>query len=203
MRFARSAGSILAMQRVSTTVVALVGTDAARYARAVGEASNVLAVVPEEDLPAARAMTAWRRAAATSRTYVVHDADPLRVVADTWVALYDGEGRRGDLETSVADVVARWRGRSVELPDYYLVLDADALPATRRHWYLGVLRDAAPARVVPVTATATAVERALTHLPAGRWWPELPDLLAGIDRVTPDAVSPGDHARAEEPRLVT
>lgn len=186
------------MQRISTTVVALVGTEAARWAREVGAFANVLAVVPDEDEPLARAVAAWSGAAGSPRTYVVHDADPLAAVARHWVALYDGTGVRGDLETAVAEVTARWRSRSVELPDYYLVLDAEDMPATLRHWFLGVLRDAAPTRVVPVRPTTAAVDRALSHLPAGRWWPDLPDLLAGIDQVAPDAVetSPG----SPEPR---
>ena len=176
------------MQRISTTVVALVGADAARWAREVGAFANVRAVVPEEDDPLDRAVAAWSGAAGSSRTYVVHDADPLAAVARHWVALYDGTGLRGDLETAVAEVTARWRSRSVELPDYYLVLDAEDMPGTLRHWFLGVLRDAAPTRVVPVQPTTAAVDRALTHLPAGRWWPAVPDLLAGIDQVAPDAV---------------
>ena len=192
------------MQRVSATVVTLVGSDAARRAREVGEAGNVLAVVPDDAGPLERATAAWSRVAASKRTYVVHDADPLRAVATDWVALYDGGGRRGDLETSVADTVARWRARSLELPDYYLVLDAAALPATVRHWYLGVLRGAAPARVVPVDPSAAAVDRALSRLPAGRWWPDLPDLLAGIDRVVPDAVAPAGAPDGQaQPHLVT
>lgn len=176
------------MQRISTTVVALVGADAARWARAVGAFANVLAVVPDDGDPLARAVTAWSAAAASSRTYVVHDADPLAAVADHWVALYDRTGARGDLEAAVAAVTARWRSRAVELPDYYLVLEPEHLPATRRHWYLGVLRDAAPTRVVPVQAETSAIERALTRLPPGRWWPDMPRALAGIDRVAPDAV---------------
>jgi len=191
------------MQRVSTTVVALVGSDASRHAREVGQAANVLAVVPDGERPLERATDAWARAAATSRTYLVHDADPLLAVATDWVALYDGEGRRGDLETSVADTVARWRARSLELPDYYLVLDAGALPVTVRHWYLGVLRGAAPARVMPVDPTAAAVEKALTRLPAGRWWPDLPRLLDGIDRVAPDAVAAVDPFQEQDRTLVT
>lgn len=180
------------MQRVSTTVVALVGSDAARHSREIGEATNVLAIVPDDAPPLQRAHAAWAAVTATSRTYAVHDADPLLAVATDWVALYDSTGRRGDLETSVAGTVSRWRARSIELPDYYLVLDAEALPATVRHWYLGVLRSKAPSRVVPVDATTAAVERALRQLPAGRWWPDLPELLDGIDRVVPDAVAADD-----------
>jgi hypothetical protein len=192
------AGTISRMQRVSATVIALIGFDASRHALEVGEATNVRAVVPTGQEPMERATEAWAGAVASSGTYVVHDADPLRAVMTDWAALYDGTGQRGELETSIADTIARWRSRAIELPDYYLVLDAEALPATIRHWYLGVLRDAAPARVVPVAATAAAVERTLTHLPAGRWWPDLPDLLEGIDRVVPDAMpttpTPTEHA---------
>ena len=186
------------MQRIATTVVALVGPDAADRAREVGTAANVLAVVPDDEAPLDRAAAAWKGVASTSRTYAVHDADPLAAVAADWVALYDGTGKRGELETSVAETVARWRARTIELPDYYLVLDAEDMPPTLRHWYLGVLRDAAPARVVPVTGTAGAVDRALTRLPAGRWWPDLPDLLSGIDHVVPDAVATTTTSTQEE-----
>jgi hypothetical protein len=192
------AGTISRMQRVSATVIALIGFDASLRALEVGEATNVRAVVPTGREPMERATEAWSGAVASSRTYVVHDADPLRAVMTDWAALYDGTGQRGELEMSIADTVARWRSRAIELPDYYLVLDAEALPATIRHWYLGVLRDAAPARVVPVAATAAAVERTLAHLPAGRWWPDLPDLLEGIERVVPDAM-PTTPAPTERP----
>lgn len=177
------------MERVSTTVVALIGPEASRRALEVGQATNVRSVVPDGEQPLERAAAAWADATATSLTYFVHDADPLRAVVTEWAALYDGTGDRGALATSIAEAVARWRAKTVELPDYYLVLDAETLPATIRHWYLGVLRDTAPARVVPVSDTAAAVERTLTRLPAGRWWPDMPDLLDGIDRVVPDAVS--------------
>jgi hypothetical protein len=189
----------MAMQRISTTVVALVGADATDRTRDAGGLGNVLAVVPEDGDALDRAVAAWSGATSSSRTYVVHDADPLAAVARQWVALYDGTGQRGALEAAVAAVTARWRARSVELPDYYLVLDAEDMPATLRHWFLGVLRDAAPSRVVPVQATTAAVDRALRRLPAGRWWPDLPDLLAGIDRVAPDAV---DTTSTPDPTLL-
>lgn len=174
------------MQRIAATVVALVGVEAARRAHEVGRSANVLAVVPEPAEPLERAERAWGSAARSSRTYVVHDADPLAAVAQHWVALFDGHGIRGDLETAVAAVAARWHRRALELPDYYLVLDAADLAPTARHWFLGVLRDAAPSRVVPVRSRSGAVEQTLTRLPAGRWWPDLPDLLDGIDEVAPD-----------------
>ena len=42
------------------------------------------------------------------------------------------------------------------------------------------------ARVVPVSGTDA--EAALAHLGAGRWWPDLDQLLDGVDRVVPDQV---------------
>ena len=119
--------------------------------------------------------------------YFAHDADPLDAAADAWVRRYDGEGPIGELEVVVSDTLARWRAGSVELPDYYLVLDAETWPPTRKHWYLGVLHAAAPARVVPVT-DPDAAAAALRRLRPGRWWPDLDELLAGVDRVVPDQV---------------
>ena len=174
-------------RRTSTTVVAVVG-DAARAAvERLGVAANVVALVPPvDDPPFDRAVAAWHDAARAHSPYFVHDADPLAPVADAWVRLYDELGPRGELEVAVAETLARWRPGSIELPDYYLALDADTWEPTRRHWYLGVLHAAAPARVVPVTGTDA--EAALAHLGAGRWWPDLDQLLDGVDRVVPDQV---------------
>jgi hypothetical protein len=173
------------MQRsVSSTVVALVGDPGAVIDRLA--APNVRALRVGRDAPLDRAVAAWGEVTRTHRPYVVHDADPLAAVADAWVALYDGSGARGDLEVAVAAVRAASRSREVDLPDYYLVAGADGLPATRRHWYLGVLVEAAPHRVVPVAATAPAVLAALGRLPAGRWWPDLETLLTTAVDVVPD-----------------
>ena len=101
---------------------------------------------------------------------------------------YDEEGPIGELEVVVSETLVRWRAGSIELPDYYVVLDAEAWAPTRRHWYLGVLHGAAPARVVPI-ASADAAEASLPRLTAGRWWPDLDELLDGIDRVVPDQVA--------------
>jgi hypothetical protein len=124
--------------------------------------------------------------------YLVHDADPLAAVADTWVRRFDEAGPIGELEVAVSETLARWRVGSIEMPDYYLVLDAESWPPTRRHWYLGVLHAAAPARVVPVP-DPDAAARMLPRLSAGAWWPDLDDLLAGIEQVVPDQVVPGSE----------
>ena len=176
-------------QRTATTVVAIVGDAAAECVRRLGDAANVVPVsVDGDDAPLDRAVATWSEAVRSHAPYLVHDADPLAVVAEAWVRFYDEQGPAGELEVAVAETLARWRVGSIELPDYYLVLDAEAWPPTRRHWYLGVLHRAAPARVVPV-ANADAAAHMLPRLGAGAWWPDLDDLLEGIERVVPDQLA--------------
>jgi hypothetical protein len=175
------------VQRVATTVVALVGSAARRGVRTVAGAGNVRGVVADPALaPLDRAVEAWRQAQTAHIPYLVHDADPLQVVADAWARRFDQQGPLGELEVAVADTVARWRERSLELPDYYLVVDGEDLPTTLRHWYLGFLSRHAPARVVPVAPSKTALVDRIGHLGAGRWWPDLDRLLQGVERVVPN-----------------
>lgn len=178
-------------QRTGTTVVAIVGDAAATCVERLGTSANVVPVsVDHDDAPLDRAVATWAEVTRAHTPYLVHDADPLAVVADAWVRRYDEAGPPGELEVAVAETLARWRAGSIELPDYYLVLDAQTWDATRRHWFLGVLHQASPARVVPV-ADPDAATRALPHLAAGAWWPDLDELLAGVDRVVPDRLLPG------------
>ena len=172
-------------------MVAVVGARARAAAESLRGRANVRVVVPEGEEGAERATAAWRLASGTSVPYLVHDADPLAAVGDAWVRRFDEAGPAGELEVAVADVVARWRGRSVGLPDYYLVVDAEELPATHRHWYLGFLHAAAPARVVPAPGTGAVLAEALGRLPTGRWWPDLDRLLEGVESVVPDQAGVG------------
>jgi hypothetical protein len=177
------------MQRVSTTVVGLVGDQARACAQALQRAPNVRVELPDPDAPPLeRAAAAWHSATGTHLPYLVHDADPLAAVADAWVRRYDQQGPAGELEVAMADTLARWRARTIERPDYYLVLDPESWAPTRRHWYLGLLARAAPTRVVPADPSAGRVEAAIASLASGRWWPELDRLLADVDRVVPDRV---------------
>lgn len=175
------------MQRVATTVIAVVGSAARACARAAGRAGNVRVVLPAPaDDSLARAIAAWEQARRAHVPFFVHDADPLADVADAWVRRFDGTGPLGELEVAVGETIARWRAGSLELPDYYLVVDAVSLEVTRRHWYLGVLRRAAPARVVPVAARPPGIRERISHLRAGPWWPPLDALVSDIERVVPD-----------------
>jgi hypothetical protein len=173
------------VDRHATTVVAVVGARARSTLESLRGRANVRVVLADDP------ETPWRLAAGTSVPYLVHDADPLAAVADAWVRCFDEAGPAGELEVGVADVVLRWRARAVGLPDYYLVVDPEELPATLRHWYLGFLHAAAPARVVPASATGAALAESLGRLPTGRWWPDVDRLLEGVGSVVPDQAGVG------------
>jgi hypothetical protein len=177
------------MQRISTTVIGLVGEGARACAEGLARAPNIRVELPDPAAPPLeRAAAAWQAATSTQLPYLVHDADPLALVADAWVRWFDEQGPAGELEVAVGETVARWRAKAVELPDYYLLLDPGSWGATRRHWYLGLLHRAAPTRVVPADAAADKVSASIATLASGRWWPELDRLLADVDRVVPDQV---------------
>jgi len=159
----------------------VVGVGARAAVESLRGRANVRVVVTDD--PA----EAWRHAAGTSVPYLLHHADPLAAVADAWVRRFDETGPVGELEVAVADLVARWRARAVGRPDDYLVVDGEELSATRRHWFLGFLHAAAPARVVP----ATDVAHELGRLPTGRWWPDVDRLLQGVESVVPDQAGVG------------
>ncbi len=180
------------MQRIASTVLALVGAPPREELRALaaslGEAANVRAVVPETDgAPLDRAAAAWGEAARAHIPYVVHDADPLADVAAAWTERWEGSGEVGGLEVAVRAVLQRWRARSLELPDYYLLIDVESLTPTARHWYLGILSGTARHRVVLAGSDPGEVARAVRGLRAGPWWPQLDALLADLDRRVPDA----------------
>ncbi|HEX2047531.1 MAG TPA: hypothetical protein VHF27_07190 [Acidimicrobiales bacterium] len=181
---------------VQTTVVAVVaGED--RSPLATVRAANVR-VLPAGDAapPVERAAKAWEQARRTNVPYLLHDADPLAWVADAWARFFDGEGAVGDVEVAVSETLARWRAHSLDLPDYYLVVDPEELAPTRRHWFLGVLGSAAPLRVVTSHPSQPLVDR-LAELRAGPWWPDLDRLLAGIECVVPDQAGlPGAQGRS-------
>jgi hypothetical protein len=178
------------MQHASTTVVVLVGPGTGIVLRLLESAANVrvLTVDDDEASPLDRAVTATREAAGAHAPYLVHDADPLVLVADAWVRYFDGIGPRGELEVAVSETLARARTGALELPDYYVILDPEQLDATRRHFWLGLLHRDAAARVVPAHPDATSVLAALGTLASGRWWSPLDDLLRGIEHEVPDQI---------------
>jgi hypothetical protein len=180
------------VQKVRTTVVAVIGASRDALARA-GDAANVRAAQLDPNRPALdRAVEAWDLAARSTVPYFLHDADPLASVEGAWARRFDAGSPPGELEVAVSETVGRWRAGSLELPDYYVLVDPEGWDQTRRHWYLGVLVGAAPRRVTSVDPVELVT--ALSHLPPGPWWPELDQLLAGIEHVVPDqAGGPGDR----------
>jgi hypothetical protein len=170
---------------VNTTVVVVVGPADVDPLDHV-HASNVRVLRPGTDAPALdRASAAWEQARRTTAPYLLHDADPLAWVAEVWARRFEGQGVASDLEMAVAETLARWRARSLELPDYYVVFDPEALRPTLRHWFLGLLGSTAPARVV-TTPPSIPVVASLAHLRTGRWWPDLDLILNDLDRVIPE-----------------
>jgi len=152
---------------------------------ALGRAANVRAWRGAPGGPLLeRAVDAWSAARETRSTYFVHDADPLAAVTEAWARRFEGTGPAGELEVVVAETLARWRTGSLELPDYYVLVTPEQWAPTPRHFHLGFLSAQAPSRV-EVTEPGRIAET-IGGLRAGRWWPDLDDLLRGIDLVVPD-----------------
>ncbi|GAB2861084.1 hypothetical protein GCM10027176_74060 [Actinoallomurus bryophytorum] len=171
------------MRRLSSTVVVVAGEQAGKVVAGLDGLRNVRAITRDGRSPA-EVDQAVNQAVAT---YVVHDADPLGAVGDAWAGLFDGAAPVGALEVATETALAALRSERVVLPDYYVVLDPGEMPVTRRHWWLGVLAGAAPARVVPAGASASAVTEVLGRLSPGRWWPaDVEGWLRELPRVVPD-----------------
>jgi hypothetical protein len=189
--------------RVNTTVVAVVAPTGDPFPLERVRAANVRVVRPDTDATALdRAVVAWEQARRTSTPYLVHDADPLAWVAEAWAQRFQAEGSAGGLEVTVAETLARWPARSLDLPDYYLLTDPERLSPILRHWFLGLLGSAAPSRVVNGPAGALVVDQ-LANLRPGPWWPGLDRVLAGIERVLPEQLggigTPSGAAELVEP----
>ncbi|TAM68623.1 MAG: hypothetical protein EPN48_11585 [Microbacteriaceae bacterium] len=172
------------MRKPNSTVVILVGAVVETILAELDTLPNVRAASIRSDPPGAEREFVSRAHTA----YVVHDHDPLQAVQDAWVGFFDETIPFGTIEVAVLAARAALRSEATALPDYYLVLDPDALSPTAKHWWFGALAAAAPSRVVPCGASAAGVARTLGRLPPGRWWPEPPDeWLLSLDRFAPDA----------------
>ena len=86
-------------------------------------------------------------------------------------------------EEQAAEVLAAWRAKRFELPDYYLVLAPAQPDGAAPDMYLGPLRAARPRRVEVVVRAegeqeqAARVRHALRSLRHGPWWPPLDELI--------------------------
>ena len=183
-------------RRLATTTVCVVGERTADVLDHLDPAPNVRVFRAEGRAegtdPLDGAVEAARAASGTQLPYFAFDADPLGVVAAAWVHRFDVDSPApaGELEVAVAETLARWRAGALDLPDFYLLTEAEALPRLRRDWFLGVLGPAAPQRIVlPGGSLAVTLRR----LPAGPWWPELDVILDGVDRLEHASAVVGDR----------
>ena len=155
------------MRHNPSTVVVLAGTTSDQVLAAVGRSMNVVLVRQEKDGEGdgvAAAAATLRRVAGISAPYVLVAADPLAAVAAEWSAMWDlSRAARGseEFELRAAEVLAAWRARQFELPDYYLVLADETKPAApdelRPDFYLGPLRSVRPHRVAVAAAAEPIV----------------------------------------------
>jgi hypothetical protein len=121
------------MRRNPSTVVVLAGSAPGEVLAAVGQSMNVTLIGPEDPADGNRdaiavAAAALQRAGRTTSPYALVLADPLAAVAAGWQAMWDVSRQEGpaEFELEAAKALAAWRTGQFELPDYYLVLAADA-----------------------------------------------------------------------------
>ena len=190
------------MRRETSTVVVLVGEVGEGLLAGLGQSTNVsVARAPvaeghqsaEERTPPRpgweRGAMAMREAARRGATYVIVPDDPLADVAAAWRAMWDvpgGPGGPARFEEQAAEVLAAWRDKRFELPDYYLVVAPVLEEGTGPELYLGPLRAARPRRVAVAGIDAGSgqtarVLDALRSLEHGPWWPPLDELI-GVAR---------------------
>ena len=185
------------MRRESSTVVVLVGDVADGLLAGLSRSVNVaVARAPAagagqaDDREPAAARPGWetgalalREAARRQATYVIVPDDPLADVAAEWRAMWDGLAGPAGFEASAAEVLAAWRDKRFELPDYYLVVPGAQPEGTGADMYLGPLRAVRPRRVaVAGMAGDSAAQQSrlldtLGSLEHGPWWPPLGELL--------------------------
>ncbi len=183
------------MRRSASTVVVLAGPVTAEVLAAVGRSMNVNLIRPAERTGPGpdgdrveAAADALARAARSTAPYALVPADPLAAVAASWQEMWDVARQAGPapFDAEAAKAVAAWRAGRFELPDYYLVLAADAAGGQDAErgpdFYLGPLRSARPHRVAVVAAAEPALQAAgvlaaLGLLRHGPWWPGLDEVL--------------------------
>jgi len=187
------------MRRESSTVVVLVGEIGDGLLAALARSPGISVVrapaagtgEPPASGPAA-ARPGWeagalalREAARRRSMYVIVPDDPLADVAAGWRAMWQvpaGPGGAAGFEQHAAGVLAAWRDKRFELPDYYLVVASAQPSAASPDLYLGPLRAVRPRRVAVAGVAgrpgqASVLVDALRSLPQGPWWPPLDELL--------------------------
>ena len=80
------------------------------------------------------------------------------------------------------------------MPDYYVVLEPEAIRGTWLHWWLGVLASASPNRVIPWAPGEASLASLIRGLPTARAWPDMHEWLPKVVRAVPDRVGLGPAA---------
>jgi hypothetical protein len=192
------------MDGLPSTTLVVVGDDAPSAIAPLSGLANVRAA-SFHDLPGASDEDVARWSAASNAPYVVHDRDPLGHVAAAWVEFFEEQVTLGVLELEIDRAVEAAGRHLIAVPDYYIVVHPETLPATWRHWWLGVIATASPSRVIPwpghpVDADSgrpdadESLVRLLRRLPTGRAWPEVESWLPGVVGQVPDRVGLGGAA---------
>jgi len=198
------------MRRNPSTVVVLAGQVPGEVLAAASRSMNVTLYRPEapdghDNDALESAAAALRNAGRATAPYALVPADPLAGLAARWRELWDLALQPGPaaFEQEAAVALAAWRAGRFELPDYYLVLaaqasqpggDEDPRSTPVPDFYLGPLRSARPHRVVLVPATepaqqAEGVLRALGSLRHGPWWPGLDQVIEAARGFYPGSLS--------------
>lgn len=175
------------MEAPGSTTLVVVGDDAATAIRSLEHSANVSALAFGRELEASDAEVArWSQTATTP--YLVHDRDPLAHVAAAWVEFFDDQASYGVLELEIARAVAAAAHHEFRVPDYYVVIHPETMPVTWKHWWLGVLAAASPARVIPWPDAEEPLVPLLRRLPTGRAWPDATRWLPSVATAVPDRV---------------
>ncbi|MCU1557630.1 MAG: hypothetical protein JWN09_1625 [Microbacteriaceae bacterium] len=172
------------MASPNSTTLVLVGEEAPTIIDALGRFANVRAA----SLPDATDDEVQQWISQARSPYVVHDRDPLNHVASAWVEFFDDLTTLGTLDLEVDRAIASLGRGTTSLPDYYVILDAETLAPTWKHWWLGVLAEAAPTRIILGGDPTFSLARTLRRLPTGRSWPEPVAWLHRVARAVPDRV---------------
>lgn len=184
------------MENTTGTIVAVVGSASDEALANLDGIDGVETLSLRDTEPALAA----RRITATSRPWIVHDADPLEHVAAAWVELFEERSTLGALEVEVEQALAHFE-RGALMPDYYIVLEPEAAPDTWRHWWCGALGHRAPRRILPASGSENPREADIRHLlrtlPASRPWPKPSSWLPGLAMEIPDRVGLRDRVEAD------
>jgi hypothetical protein len=172
------------MANFSSTTLIFVGDDARSALLELDRLANVTAMATAEESD--EDFQRWVRRSYSP--FLVHDRDPLAHVASAWVEFFDDLTTLGTLDLEVDRALDALTSGETSMPDYYIVADPEGLSPTWKHWWLGVLPEAAPTRVIPWREGSMSLARVIRYLPTGRPWPKAEPWLRHVARAVPDRV---------------